>query len=72
MDLTLTIALLAGEVIILVVCILMQRRKVDITRPRIIPYGIIGMFMMVLVLATLAHVVALVTGKPVVPRTSKY
>lgn len=72
MNLTVTGALLAGEIIIILVCLLMQRRKVDPARPRLIPYGAIGAFMMVIMLATLAHVVTLVTGHTVMPRTSKY
>jgi hypothetical protein len=72
MELAITVGILLLELAILGRCYVMQKRPVTPGRPRLIPYNGVMMLVMVMVLVTLAHLVGLVTGHPVVPRTSKY
>ncbi len=68
MGLNVTLALLASEVILFGLCYWRERKPVNPSKPRLLPYRLIMLVLMVIFLATLAHAVALATGTPVVPR----
>jgi hypothetical protein len=72
MELEITVGLLLFELAILARCYVMQKRPADPARPRLIPYGAVMGFVIILMLATLAHIISLMTGHQVVPRTGKY
>ncbi len=68
MGLNLTLALLAGEVVLFGLCYWQERKPVNPSKPRLLPYRLIMLGLVVIFLATLAHAVALATGTPVQPR----
>ena len=68
MTLSVTLALLVCTLILLAACILQDRKPVNPAKPRLLPYRLIMLFLIVVILATLAHVVSLVTGTTVMPR----
>ena len=68
MDLTTTLIVLALELIIFGVCYWRERKPIEFGKPRLLPYRLIMITMIVLFLGTLAHVVSLLTGQTVTPR----
>jgi len=68
MGLTPTLILLAVEFLILAFCMWQARKPSIPGHPRLVPYRFISLMLIVIMLATLAHAVALITGNPVVPR----
>ena len=67
-----TLGVLLLEIAILVRCYVVQKRPANPLRPRRMPYGAIMGLTIVLMMATLAHVISIGTGQQVTPRTSKY
>lgn len=67
MDLPLTISLFVGQTVILLLCIWQDRKPVDPLKPKLLPYRLLMLILVVTSLATLAHTMAILTGKPVVP-----
>ena len=68
MSLNATIGLFVVELLLLGICIWQERKPVDLLKPRLLPYRLFMLILVVMSLATAAHIVALVTGNPVMPR----
>jgi len=68
MDLNATIGLFVVELVLLAICIWQDRRPADPMKPRLLPYRLLMLIILVIGLATAAHIVALLTGNPVMPR----
>ncbi len=68
MDLNVTLAILAGELLLLGFCYWQDRKPVVPGKVRMIPYRLIMLVLVVVILTTLAHLIALVTGQPVQAR----
>lgn len=70
-SLTLTLIILGIEVAAFVFCLLRARRPIDPLRPRLINYNLILILLAVAIMATLAHVISLLTGHQLAPRRGK-
>jgi len=68
MNLTTTLIVLACQLAIIGYCLWQDRKPVNPAKPRLLPYRLIMLIMLIISLATLAHAIALWTGQPVVPR----
>jgi hypothetical protein len=68
---TLTLVALAAEVAIFVLCLVRVRQPVDPLRPRLLPYNLIMILMVVAIFATVAHIISLMTGQQLMPRRGK-
>ena len=68
MDLNVTVGVLISELIFLGLCFWREKQPVNLMKPRLISYRLVMLFLLVLMLATLAHIITLVTGHPVMPR----
>jgi hypothetical protein len=68
MTLELTFVLLAIEILLFAFCYWQDKKPVNLAKPRLLPYRIIMMFLIVMFLATLAHILSVVTGQPIKPR----
>lgn len=66
-----TIAVLAAEVALFVVCLMRVRKPVDPLRPRLLPYNLIMILLAVAIMATIAHIISLSTGQQLMPRRGK-
>lgn len=66
-----TLAVLAVELALFLVCLYRARQPVDPLRPRLLPYNLIMIFLAVAIFATLAHIVSLYTGQQLMPRRGK-
>jgi uncharacterized iron-regulated membrane protein len=71
MSMSLTVGLIIGQLILLGLCYWKDRQPVDPLRPRLLPYRLIMLVLVVAFLGTAAHLVSLLTGNPVVPRRGK-
>ncbi len=71
MGLNVTVALLVVQLIALGLCVWQDRKPINLAKPRLLPYRLISLILLVTVLATLAHLVALVTGNPIMPRRGR-
>lgn len=69
MDMGVTVGLLLVEILVFALCYWRERRPVNPNRPRLIPYRLIMMTLIVIFLATIAHTISLATGHTVKPRT---
>lgn len=69
MDLNVTYALLAGELILFALCYLQDRKPINPAKPRLLPYKLIMLVLIVVFLATTAHIISMLTGQPVKPRS---
>jgi len=67
-ELAITVGVLIAEIICVVVCYYKAKQPVDPLNPRIFPYAFAMVMLSLAVLATLAHVISLVTGQQVQPR----
>ncbi|PKU23367.1 hypothetical protein [Telmatospirillum siberiense] len=65
MDRTTTLLGVAAAIAIFAVCLLGERRPREFGKPRLFPYIPVMMVCLVVVIGLLAHLVALVTGRPV-------
>jgi hypothetical protein len=70
-QLKITFLVLAAEVILFAVCTIRARRPFDPLRPRIMPYNAIMIFLAVAIMATVAHIISLMTGHQLMPRRGK-
>lgn len=68
MDLNTAYGVLAVIAVLFLLCNWRDRQPVNPARPRILPYKLIMMMLIVAFLAIAAHVVSLITGQPVKPR----
>jgi hypothetical protein len=70
-ELVLSIGLLVVELLLILALRRYQRRPVDMRKPRLVPSSLVTLAMMTLVivsLATAAHIVSLLTGVQLKPR----
>ena len=67
-ELGITIGILLIELALFAFCYHQAKQPPNPAKPRLINYGLIMLLLTLLFLATLAHVVSLVTGKQVEPR----
>ncbi len=72
MGLTATLIALGVQWAVIGLCLWQDRKPVEFGRVRLIPYRIVILTLGVMSIATLAHAVSVVTGKPILPRTSKF
>ena len=70
-ELVVTLAVLALEVLLVVLCRVKLKQPVNPGRPRLMPYNAILMIAMLGILFTLAHTVSLVTGHQLMPKMGK-
>lgn len=70
-ELIITVAILVIEIGLLALCYYKAKQPPDITRPRLINYPLMMIMLSLIALATLAHVVSLVTGSQVQPRRKR-
>ena len=68
MGLNVTIGLLAVQLLLLGFCYWQDRKPVNPGKPRLLPYRMLMLVLLVTSLATLAHLIALVTGTAIEPR----
>ena len=68
MELTITFLALVIELALFLFCRAQLRRPVDVTRPRLIPYNAVMIVVGLAALATLAHLISLLTGHQIAPR----
>ena len=71
MTLHMTYGVLVAIVALFALCYWRDSRPVDLAKPRLLPYKLILMLLVVAFLATAAHAISLLTGIPVVPRRGK-
>lgn len=69
--LAITFLVLAGEIVLFVLCLRQARKPIDPLRPRLLPYNLIMILLAVAVMATLAHIISLMTGQQLMPRRGK-
>lgn len=72
MGLSTTLIVLVILVALLGACLWQDRKPMVPGRVRLFPYRIVMLLLVVASFTTLAHAISLATGKPVLPRTSKY
>ncbi len=70
-DLIITSIILLIEVALFTVCFFQSKKPADPLKPRVIPYALIMILLVGAILATLAHMVSLVTGQQLQPRKPK-
>lgn len=68
MGLNATLVLFVCELLLFGFCYWKDRQPINIAKPRMLPYRFIMLVLVIVLLATLAHIIALVTGIPVVAR----
>ncbi len=69
MDLNTSLGVMAATVVLFVICYIQDRKPVNVAKPRMLPYRLIMMVLIVAFLAIAAHVISLLTGQPVKPRS---
>ena len=70
-ELAITIGILVLEIGLFALCYYRAKQPPDPLNPRILNYGLLMVFMGLVLLATLAHVISLATGTQVQPRRRK-
>ncbi len=70
-ELIITIVILLAECGLFALCYYRSKQPPDPLKPRILNYGLIMVMMSLLILATLAHIVSLVTGTQVKARRKR-
>jgi hypothetical protein len=70
-SLIITLLALAAELALFAFCVHRVRQPIDPLRPRLIPYNLVMIFLVVAIFATLAHIISLVTGQQLMPRQRK-
>ncbi|MBY0510756.1 MAG: hypothetical protein K2P94_11485 [Rhodospirillaceae bacterium] len=68
MDLYTALGVMAATAVLFAVCYIQDHKPVDVAKPRMLPYRLIMMVLIVAFLAMAAHVISLLTGHPIVPR----
>ncbi len=66
-----TALVLAAEIALFILCIVRARKPADPLRPRLIPYNAVSVFLILAIFATIAHLISLFTGQPLLPRRGK-
>jgi hypothetical protein len=72
MGLTATLIALGVQWAVIGLCLWQDRKPAEIGRVRLFPYRLVILTLGVMSIATLAHAVSVATGKPILPRTSKF
>jgi len=72
MDLNTALGVMAVIVVLFVICYLQDRKPVNVAKPRMLPYRLLMMVLIVGFLAIAAHVISLLTGQQIKPRTGKF
>jgi hypothetical protein len=62
---------LVAEIALFIFCRFKLKQPVDPLKPRLIPYGLIMIFLALAMFVTLAHLIGLVTGVQVMPKRGK-
>jgi hypothetical protein len=70
-SLIVTLLVLAAELGIFAFCLHRVRQPPDPLRPKLIPYNIVMVFLVVAIFATVAHIISLVTGQQLMPRRGR-
>lgn len=70
-ELAITVAILLVEIVLIAICYIQTLKPADPLKPRLLPYGFLMIVLIAVLLATLAHIVSLVTGQQVQPRRPK-
>ncbi len=70
-ELAITVGVLIVEIILLAFCLIQSKKPADPLKPRMIPYAFLIVVLVAAILATVAHIVSLVTGQQVQPRRPK-
>ncbi len=70
-ELIITVVVLLAEIALFAFCFFQSKKPVDPLKPRLIPYALVMVILAAVMLATLAHIVSLVTGSQVQPRRPK-
>ncbi len=63
-----TLLVLAAEIALFAFCLHRARQPIDPLRPRLVSYNAIMVFLAVAIMATLAHIISLVSGHQLMPR----
>ncbi len=67
-SLIITLLVLAAEIALFLFCLYRVRQPIDPLRPRLVSYNAIMVFLAVAIMATLAHIISLVSGHQLMPR----
>lgn len=70
-DLIITVVALLAEISLFAFCFFQSKKPADPLKPRLIPYALIMVILSAVILATIAHIVSLLTGSQVQPRKPK-
>ncbi len=70
-QLIVTVIILLVEFALFGICYVQSKKPADPLKPRLIPYALIMVILSAVILATLAHIVSVVTGEQVQPRRPK-
>ncbi len=68
MDLNTALGVMAATVVLFGICYIQDRKPVNVAKPRMLPYRLIMMVLIVAFLAMAAHVISLLTGQQIKPR----
>lgn len=67
-ELLITAAVFIAEILVMAFCYYKAKQPPNPLKPRMFPYEVISLIMMLAVLATIAHIVSLLTGEQLQPR----
>ena len=70
-ELAITVAALLIEIVLIAFCYIQTKRPADPLKPRLISYPFLMIVLVAVMLATIAHIVSLMTGQQVQPRRPK-
>jgi hypothetical protein len=70
-DLIVTVIILLIEIALVIFCYIQSKKPVDPLKPRLLPYALLMVVLVAAILATVAHLVSLLTGQQVQPRRPK-
>ncbi len=70
-SLAITLGVLAAEVALFIFCRIMMKRPVRPGRVRLVPYGVIMIFLTLAIFVTVAHTISIMTGEQVMPKRGK-
>jgi hypothetical protein len=70
-DLVATLAVLAVEVALFIICLVKVRQPSNPLKPRLISYNLVMIFLSLAIFATLARIVGLITGHQITPRLGR-
>ena len=68
-ELIITLTVLFAELVVFAICYVRTKQPPNLAKPRILPYGLIMLFLGLAVFVTVAHTVSVVTGHRVEGRT---